>query len=106
MTGLPATGTSGLGVTYVCGLSRVPFPAGGMTTFRTAFLSEQGGGRRRPGSMGLLGGAEPLGSSASEDRPPTDIPSSSIDLAFSDRIGYLGGIRGAPRVDQRRKGVY
>src|SRR5918912_1531023 len=33
ITGLPATLSSGFGVTCVCGRSRVPFPASGMMTF-------------------------------------------------------------------------
>src|ERR671926_1938508 len=33
ITGLPATLSIGFGVTCVCGLSRVPFPASGMMTF-------------------------------------------------------------------------
>ena len=33
MTGRPATRSIGLGVTCVCGRSRVPFPASGMMTF-------------------------------------------------------------------------
>src|SRR5919199_4559854 len=33
ITGLPATLSIGLGVTCVCGRSRVPFPASGMMTF-------------------------------------------------------------------------